>query len=99
MKTTESILSAVTTGWLSHLSDMLGRKKILALSMFGALFMSANNFRLLSSVNLTYRDFVYILVSDPSTLFGRHGEAFIVVAPLVEGILGAQSTYNGITHA
>ena len=40
VKTTESILSAITTGWLSHLSDRFGRKKILALSMFGALFMS-----------------------------------------------------------
>ncbi|KAI9507902.1 major facilitator superfamily domain-containing protein [Russula earlei] len=83
VKTTESILSAVTTGWLSHMSDMFGRKQILLLSMFGALFM----------------DFIYILVSDPSTLFGRYGETFIVIAPLVEGILGAQSTYNGIVHA
>ncbi|KAH9956889.1 major facilitator superfamily domain-containing protein [Russula dissimulans] len=83
VKTTESILSAITTGWLSHLSDMFGRRRILLLSMFGALFM----------------DFVYILVSDPSTLLGRHGEALIIVAPFVEGILGAQSTYNGITHA
>lgn len=40
VKTTESILSALTTGWLSHLSDRFGRKGILALSMFGALFMS-----------------------------------------------------------
>ncbi|KAF8271276.1 major facilitator superfamily domain-containing protein [Lactarius quietus] len=83
VKTTESILSALTTGWLSHLSDRFGRNGILALSMFGALFM----------------DIVYILVSNPSTPFGRHGEAFIIVAPLVEGALGAQSTYNGITHA
>ncbi|KAF8499790.1 major facilitator superfamily domain-containing protein [Russula emetica] len=83
VKTTESILSAATTGWLSHLSDRFGRKKILVLSMFGALFM----------------DFVYILVSDTSTLFGKHGETFIIIAPLVEGLLGAQSTYNGITHA
>jgi hypothetical protein len=89
----------VTTGWLSHLSDISGRKKILALSMFGALFMSANNFGLGSLTNLDYRDVVYILVSNASTLFGRHGEAFIIIAPLVEGILGAQSTYNGITHA
>ena len=100
VKTTESILSAVTTGWLSHLSDMVGRKKILALSMFGALFMSVHDLGFHNcSANLAYRDLIYILVSDPSTVFGRHGEAFIIVAPLVEGILGAQSTYNGITHA
>jgi hypothetical protein len=78
---------------------MHGRKNILALSMFGALFMSVSHLELCDLLNLVYRDFVYILVSDPSTLFGRHGEAFIIVAPLVEGILGAQSTYNGITHA
>jgi len=89
----------VTTGWLSHLSDISGRKKILALSMFGALLMSVNNFGLGSLTNLDYRDVVYILVSNVSTLFGRHGEVFIIIAPLVEGILGAQSTYNGITHA
>lgn len=79
---------------------MVGRKKILALSMFGALFMSVHDFGLHSCLtNLACRDFVYILVSDASTVFGGHGEAFIIVAPLVEGILGAQSTYNGITHA
>ncbi len=79
---------------------MSGRKTILALSMFGALFLSVNNFELDSSTNLGYtRDFAYILVSDVSTLFGRHGETFIIIAPLVKGILGAQSTYDGITHA
>ncbi|THH16571.1 hypothetical protein EW146_g4090 [Bondarzewia mesenterica] len=83
VKTTESILSAATTGWLSHLSDLYGRKKILGLSIFGALFM----------------DFVYILVSNTKSGFGRHGEAFIITAPLIEGFLGAQSTYNGLTHA
>ncbi|KAA1476081.1 hypothetical protein DENSPDRAFT_861057 [Dentipellis sp. KUC8613] len=83
VKTTESILSAITTGWLSHLGDVYGRKKILSISIFGALFM----------------DFVYILVSDTKSIFSRHGEAFIIAAPLIEGILGAQSTYNGITHA
>jgi hypothetical protein len=67
--------------------------------MFGALFMSVEHLVLRNSADLFLRDFVYILVSDPSTLFGRHGEAFIIVAPLVEGLLGAQSTYNGITHA
>jgi hypothetical protein len=77
---------------------MFGRKKILALSMFGALFMSVD-LVLRSSADLVPRDFIYILVSDPSTVFGIHGEAFIIVAPLVEGLLGAQSTYNGITHA
>ena len=79
---------------------MVGRKKILALSMFGALFMFVRDFGLHNcSTNLAYRDLIYILVSDASTVFGRHGEAFIIVAPLVEGILGAQSTYNSITHA
>ena len=43
VKTTESILSAITTGWLSHLSDLYGRKKILGFSIFGALFMCARS--------------------------------------------------------
>jgi hypothetical protein len=39
VKTTESILSALTTGWLSHQSDIYGRKRLLVVSVFGALFM------------------------------------------------------------
>ena len=52
VKTTESILSAATTGWLSHLSDRFGRKNILVLSMFGALFMSVEHLILSSSADL-----------------------------------------------
>lgn len=42
---------------------------------------------------------MYILVSDTNSVFGQHGEAFIIAAPFIEGFLGAQSTYNGIVHA
>ena len=52
VKTTESILSAATTGWLSHLSDRFGRKKILVLSMFGALFMFVEHLLLCGSADL-----------------------------------------------
>ena len=45
------------------------------------------------------RDIVYILVSTPTTVFGQHGEAFIILAPFVEGFLGAQSLFGGLTHA
>ncbi|KAI0036850.1 hypothetical protein K488DRAFT_33838, partial [Vararia minispora EC-137] len=83
VKTTESILSAITTGWMTHQSDIYGRKKLLAISIFGALFM----------------DFVYILVSSTDTIFSQHGEAFIITAPLVEGLLGGQATFTGLTHA
>ncbi|KZV76315.1 hypothetical protein PENSPDRAFT_448195 [Peniophora sp. CONT] len=83
VKTTESVLSAITTGWLSHMSDVHGRKKILAVTVFGALFM----------------DFVYILVSNTGTVFGRHGEAFIILAPFVEGLTGAHSCFSSLTHA
>ncbi|EIM81131.1 uncharacterized protein STEHIDRAFT_134780 [Stereum hirsutum FP-91666 SS1] len=83
VKTTESILSAATTGWLSHLSDVYGRKKVLAFSVFGALFM----------------DIIYIMVLEAKYAFAEHGEAFIIIAPVIEGFLGAQSTYNGLVHA
>jgi hypothetical protein len=46
-----------------------------------------------------YRDFVYILVSGSGSTFSKHGEAFIITAPLVEGFLGAQSMFSGLTHA
>ncbi|KAI0313769.1 major facilitator superfamily domain-containing protein [Amylostereum chailletii] len=83
VKTTESVLSAITTGYLSHLGDRHGRKLVLSLSVFGALFM----------------DVVYLLVSDTDSIFSAHGEGLIIAAPFVEGLLGAHPTYTGVTHA
>lgn len=103
MKTTESVLSAMTTGWLSHLSDIYGRKKILAFSVFGALFMCVYPlflFVLVLTVDaIVCRDIIYIMVLEGKYAFAEHGEAFIIIAPVIEGFLGAQSTYNGLVHA
>ena len=75
VKTTESILSAATTGWLSHLSDRFGRKKILVLSMFGALFMSVQHLALSNSADLALgTSFISLFLTHPRCLgdMGKH---------------------------
>ncbi|TFK75204.1 MFS general substrate transporter [Pluteus cervinus] len=78
-----SVLSAVVTGPWSRLGDAKGRKVVLSLALFGALSM----------------DFAFILVSNDNSFFGRHAEAFILVGPILDGLVGGLSTFNGVVHA
>ncbi|KAF9468036.1 hypothetical protein BDZ94DRAFT_837450 [Collybia nuda] len=81
--TVMSVLSAITTGFWSRLGDDYGRKPILVLFIIGALAM----------------EFFYVLVMNPISIFGRYGEQFILVGPVLEGFVGAISSFNGIVHA
>lgn len=49
--------------------------------------------------HLPLREFFYVLVMNPTSIFGRYGEQFILVGPLLEGFVGALSSFNGIVHA
>lgn len=33
------------------------------------------------------------------TIFGRYPERFILVGPVIEGLVGGLSVFNGVTHA
>ncbi|RDB25839.1 putative membrane protein C14C4.07 [Hypsizygus marmoreus] len=78
-----SVLSAISTGFWSRLGDSHGRKPILAIFLAGAIGMEA----------------CYVLVMQPKSIFGRHAEKFILAGPILEGLVGGLSSFNGIVHA
>ncbi|TFK27512.1 hypothetical protein FA15DRAFT_635667 [Coprinopsis marcescibilis] len=78
-----SVLSAMSTGFWSRLGDTHGRKPIFATFFVGAGLM----------------ELVFVLVMKSDTLFSRHGERFILVGPLIEGLVGGLSVFNGVVHA
>ena len=46
-----------------------------------------------------HREFVYVLVMNPESIFGRHAESFILVGPILEGVVGAVPSFTGVVHA
>lgn len=45
------------------------------------------------------REFVHVLVLSPESIFGRHAESFVLVGPILEGMVGALTSFNGVVHA
>ncbi|THH32789.1 hypothetical protein EUX98_g1421 [Antrodiella citrinella] len=83
MTTIGGLLSALTTGWWGHFGERHGRTRVLAASTLG-LFLT---------------DLTFILVSTPHSIFAAHGHKFLIVSPLIEGVLGGWSTLQGATSA
>ncbi|KAJ8503024.1 hypothetical protein ONZ45_g11222 [Pleurotus djamor] len=81
--TTMSVLSAITTGLWSRFGDIHGRRVILCSTIFGAMFM----------------DIIVVLIVDTDSVFSRYGEQLIVLGPVVDGLLGGLSAFNGVVHA
>ncbi|KAJ7931572.1 major facilitator superfamily domain-containing protein [Mycena leptocephala] len=77
------ILSSASTGLWSQWGDIKGRKIIFCVSIFG----------------LIARELVFILVSGSISAITRRGESFVLVGPVLEGICGGLSVFNGVTHA
>jgi hypothetical protein len=48
---------------------------------------------------LCLREFFHVLVMNPNSIFGAHAEQVILVGPILEGLVGALSSYNGIVHS
>ncbi|KAG6895275.1 hypothetical protein C0992_002229 [Termitomyces sp. T32_za158] len=78
-----SVLSAIATGFWSRLGDKHGRKPVFALFLLGAICM----------------ELTYVLVMQPGSLLGRHAEKFILAGPILEGLVGGLSSFNGVVHA
>ncbi|KAJ6619792.1 major facilitator superfamily domain-containing protein [Mycena sp. CBHHK59/15] len=81
--TTMGLLSALTTGWWGHFGERHGRTKVLAIATLG-LFLT---------------DLIFILASTPSTPFSSHGHKLLLIAPVIEGLLGGWSTLQSATSA
>lgn len=44
-------------------------------------------------------DLTFILVSTPHSIFASHGHKLIIIAPIIEGLLGGWSTLQAATSA
>ena len=95
-----NILSAISTGYWSRLGDIHGRKPVLALFLAGALTMYCHFISTPLRITLTlHREVFHVLVMNPDSIFGAYAEQFILVGPILEGLVGALSSYNGIVHS
>ncbi|KAF9532509.1 major facilitator superfamily domain-containing protein [Crepidotus variabilis] len=83
MTTTMGLLSALTTGWWGGFGERHGRTRVLAISTLGLLLT----------------DLTFILVSTPGSILSRHGHKLLIVAPVLEGLLGGWSTLQSTTSA
>ncbi|KAG8905192.1 hypothetical protein FRB99_000557 [Tulasnella sp. 403] len=81
---TMGILSALTTGWWGAVGDRVGRTKVMALSLAGYLFT----------------DVMFVIVARYAKLlapFGGH--KFLLLGPVIEGLLGGWSTVTAAVNA
>ncbi|KAJ7104103.1 major facilitator superfamily-domain-containing protein [Mycena belliarum] len=77
------LLSAFTTGWWGQFGERHGRTKVLAIATVG-LFLT---------------DLIFILASTPSSPLSSHGHKLLLVAPVIEGLLGGWSTLQSAMSA
>ncbi|KAJ7773324.1 major facilitator superfamily domain-containing protein [Mycena metata] len=78
-----SVLSSGSTGLWSQWGDVRGRKIIFCVSITGFIAMET----------------VFILVSGSIPAIARRAETFILFGPVLEGICGGLSVFNGVVHA
>ncbi|KAJ3926366.1 MAG: major facilitator superfamily domain-containing protein [Lentinula lateritia] len=83
LTTTMGLLSAFSTGWWGHFSERHGRTRVLAMATLG-LFLT---------------DLTFILVATPGSPLAAHGHKLLVIAPIIEGLLGGWSTLQSATSA
>ncbi|KAJ7086686.1 major facilitator superfamily domain-containing protein [Mycena epipterygia] len=81
--TTMGLLSALSTGWWGHFGERHGRTKVLAIATLG-FFLT---------------DLTFILASTPSSPLYSHGYKLLLIAPVIEGLLGGWSTIQSGTSA
>ena len=98
--TTMSVLSAVSTGFWSRLSDTYGRKPIFIIYLVGTIFGCVGLFSdSVNSLTIMFREFVFALVRWPNTIFSRYPEQLLLLAPFVEGVVGGHPISSGIINA
>ncbi|TCD71062.1 hypothetical protein EIP91_000154 [Steccherinum ochraceum] len=83
MAMTVGTLCALSTGWWGHFGERHGRTRVLAAATLG-LFLT---------------DVTFILVSTPHSIFAAHGQLMLLIAPIIEGLLGGWTTLQAATSA
>ncbi|KAF7374855.1 hypothetical protein MSAN_00371500 [Mycena sanguinolenta] len=81
--TTMGLLSALSTSYWGRFGERHGRTKVLTLSVLGLLLT----------------DLTFILASTPSSPLSSHGHKLLILAPILEGLLGGWSTLQSATFA
>ncbi|KAJ6513208.1 major facilitator superfamily domain-containing protein [Mycena sanguinolenta] len=81
--TTMGFLSALSTTYWGRFGERHGRTKVLTLSVLGLLLT----------------DLTFILASTPSSPLSSHGHKLLILAPILEGLLGGWSTLQSATFA
>ena len=83
MTTIMGALSAFTSSWWGSFGERYGRTRVIAITTLG-LFLT---------------DLTFILVSTPHTVFATHGHKLLIVAPLIEGLLGGWTTLHSTINS
>lgn len=97
---TMGLLSACSTGWWGHFGERHGRTKVLAIATLGYFFTySTSLYTLRITRSHACRDLLFILASTPSSPFYSHGYKLLLIAPVIEGLLGGWSTIQSGTSA
>jgi MFS family permease len=98
--TTMGLLSALTTGFWGKFGERHGRTKVLCFSVLG-LLLTYIFLPYRPTLSLTYAvsDLTMILASTPSSPLSAHGHKLLLLAPVIEGLLGGWSTLQSATFA
>ncbi|KAF7320842.1 hypothetical protein HMN09_00170700 [Mycena chlorophos] len=78
-----NVLSSGSTGLWSQYGDVAGRKFVFYVSVLGFIAIES----------------VFVVVSNPNSALASRGELFILLGPMLEGIAGGLSVFNGVVHA
>ncbi|KAJ7638346.1 hypothetical protein FB45DRAFT_902565 [Roridomyces roridus] len=81
--TTMGLLSACTTAWWGQFGERYGRTRVLAFATLG-LFLT---------------DIVFIIASSPSSPLYSYSHTLVLIAPVVEGLLGGWSSTQSAASA
>jgi MFS family permease len=95
------LLSAFTTGWWGRFGERHGRTKVLFFATLGLFltYVHVNNFSLGRAFTSAVSDLTFILASTPSSPLSSHGHKLLLIAPVIEGLLGGWSTLASATSA
>jgi hypothetical protein len=94
------VLSIMTAGYWGQISDAFGRKIALSAIIFGMTFQYVSLLTYtMHNLNFDPSDVIYIMVSVPDSIFHEHAWGFLVLGPVVEGLLGGLTTIHAAQNA